>query len=360
MLQAALAAARGGVIGVGLALYFVLGERGVPLFSGIGAVTVFTIAFGSISTWLWIMGWPEPWSVDFLPVPWRRAIHLAMTVAGVVLGAAAAARMTRSHAPLIEGLLLGTVASVATSLWRGARWLAPARGSPSLVDRGLDAWAVGNSRVALACYGRAIALDATYSRAYHERAALLLRLNSGLYGPRWAVSGTTRPTAKQLAGVALSDLDAAIRSNPGFIEARLLRAECRFCECGRDAPAAEGERARRMALDELDEAIRLDPTAAAAYHQRGLLRAAGSAEEMADFDAAIRLDPGSAKYHVTRGRLHLARADYDRAIADFNEALRLNPDEAWVLDDRAAAYRAKGDYGKAEADKAAIRRRLGE
>jgi len=69
-----------------------------------------------------------------------------------------------------------------------------------------------------------------------------------------------------------------------------------------------------------------------------------------NYDEAIRLDPKSADAFAGRGSAYLLKGDYDRAIQDYNEAIRLNPKSASAFNGRGAAYFAKGDYSRAIPD----------
>jgi D-alanyl-D-alanine-carboxypeptidase/D-alanyl-D-alanine-endopeptidase len=69
-----------------------------------------------------------------------------------------------------------------------------------------------------------------------------------------------------------------------------------------------------------------------------------------NYDEAIRLDPKSADAFAGRGSAYLLKGDYDLAIQDYNEAIRLNPKAASALNGRGASYFAKGDYNRAIQD----------
>lgn len=69
-----------------------------------------------------------------------------------------------------------------------------------------------------------------------------------------------------------------------------------------------------------------------------------------NYDEAIRLDPRSADAFAGRGSAYLLKGDYDSAILDYNEAIRLNPKSASAFNGRGAAYFAKGDYDRALQD----------
>ena len=69
-----------------------------------------------------------------------------------------------------------------------------------------------------------------------------------------------------------------------------------------------------------------------------------------NYDEAIRLDPRSADAFAGRGSAYLLKGDYDSAILDYNEAIRLNPKSASAFNGRGASYFAKGDYDRAIQD----------
>ena len=89
------------------------------------------------------------------------------------------------------------------------------------------------------------------------------------------------------------------------------------------------------AMKDFDEAIRLDPTSAVAYIERGEAWLWGYSKpypkELKDFDEAIRLEPDNAGWYTLRGIAWSDVKDYDKAITDLKEAIRLNPpDQSYV------------------------------
>jgi tetratricopeptide (TPR) repeat protein len=132
------------------------------------------------------------------------------------------------------------------------------------------------------------------------------------------------------------------------------------------AYAAKDQKER--AIEDFDQAIRLNPNYALAFVARGLAYFDDRAIE--DFDQAIRLNPNYAMAFNDRGRAYfskgraacrpasfppcaLAIAQYDRAIEDFDQAIRLNPNDAMAAraySERAGAKSAKGDFAGAAAD----------
>jgi tetratricopeptide (TPR) repeat protein len=118
------------------------------------------------------------------------------------------------------------------------------------------------------------------------------------------------------------------------------------------------------AIEDFDAAIRLNPKYASAFINRALAYqekaqwdfdaylADGMYEDRAirDLDEAIGLDPGNATGFRNRGLVNSRRQRYDRAIQDFDEAIRLNPNVAAAFSGRAYALRFVGQYERAIAD----------
>ena len=66
------------------------------------------------------------------------------------------------------------------------------------------------------------------------------------------------------------------------------------------------------------------------YCSRGLAWSLKKEYDIAiiDYDEAIRLEPKLALAYHNRGIAWLAKGQYDRAIKDFDQAIRLNPNDA--------------------------------
>jgi tetratricopeptide (TPR) repeat protein len=118
------------------------------------------------------------------------------------------------------------------------------------------------------------------------------------------------------------------------------------------------------AIEDYDEAIRLNPRLAAAFFARAdayrdkaqwdfdayLADGVDEDRAIADYDEVLRLQPNNAAAFRNRGFLNTRRQRYDRAIQDFDEAIRLDPNVAASFSGRAYALRFVGQYDRAIAD----------
>src|SRR5215510_13623432 len=103
------------------------------------------------------------------------------------------------------------------------------------------------------------------------------------------------------------------------------------------------------AIEDYNQAIRLNPNHANAFSNRGVAygRKGDYDRAVENYDEAIRLNPKHAAALYGRGNAYRRKGDYDRAIENYDEALRLNPKHANALYNRGNAYRHKGDYDRA-------------
>jgi lipoprotein NlpI len=106
------------------------------------------------------------------------------------------------------------------------------------------------------------------------------------------------------------------------------------------------------AMQDCNEAIRIDPANARAFGGRGAMYGErGEVDRaIAEFNEAIRLDPKSVSAFNNRGTAYKAKGEFDRAIAEFNEAIRLDPKSAIAFNNRGDTYKAKNDLDRAIAD----------
>jgi tetratricopeptide (TPR) repeat protein len=97
-----------------------------------------------------------------------------------------------------------------------------------------------------------------------------------------------------------------------------------------------------LALKDMDEVIRLNlegKLPARAHYGRGivLFKKGKIADAIDDLDQAIRLDASHSAAYFARGSARLDQGDYHGAIADFDEAIRLDPSDADAYAERRRA-----------------------
>lgn len=106
------------------------------------------------------------------------------------------------------------------------------------------------------------------------------------------------------------------------------------------------------ALNDCNEAVRINRTLAAAYLNRGNVYLSNSDTDhaLADFNEALRLDPKNAWAYAERGNLYKNKGDLDHALEDLDEAIKLDPGYALAYFSRGDVYKSKGDIKRAMAD----------
>jgi tetratricopeptide (TPR) repeat protein len=96
----------------------------------------------------------------------------------------------------------------------------------------------------------------------------------------------------------------------------------------------------------------IDPKTAEAFRRRGMRaldrRVLGNALD--DLNEARKLDPKSAGILVDRAQIHRARQDYELAIDDCNEALTLNPQHAGAYNVLGCIASDRGEFDEALRD----------
>jgi serine/threonine-protein kinase len=99
------------------------------------------------------------------------------------------------------------------------------------------------------------------------------------------------------------------------------------------------------AIEDFNQALRLDPNSADTYNNRGLVRyrLGDKPGAMADFNQALRLNPNSADTYNNRGSILAEQSDIKGAMADFDQALRLDPNLANAYNNRGVIRRRLGD-----------------
>lgn len=106
-----------------------------------------------------------------------------------------------------------------------------------------------------------------------------------------------------------------------------------------------------LAIQDYNQAIKLNPKFAQAYNNRGVAhdRKGDYDRAIEDYNQAIKLKP-TALAHFNRGNAYLGKGQYDHAIDDYNQAIKLKPDFAAAFDNRCWARAVVGILKLALAD----------
>ena len=183
--------------------------------------------------------------------------------------------------------------------------------------------------------------------------SLLILLVIVLFLP---ISGYPQGSGHFDAGLAAQEregfdaaIDAAIESFTLAIEAGDLSSQNLADAYNNRGFAYHTKGEKDRAIQNYNEAIRLNPNYANAYNNRGNAYADKGDNDRAiqDFNEAIRPNPNDAKGYAARGFAYVGKGDHDRAIQDFNEAIRLKPNYAEAYHNRGLAYAGNGDNNPA-------------
>ena len=106
------------------------------------------------------------------------------------------------------------------------------------------------------------------------------------------------------------------------------------------------------ALDEFNQAIRLNPGLAAAYYNRGEIyfKRGDYAQAIRDFTRTVEIAPDYTFAYYSRGVANEKSGDIEEAILDFTHTVRLKPSYAPAYNDRARAFYRLGHLREALRD----------
>jgi tetratricopeptide (TPR) repeat protein len=111
-----------------------------------------------------------------------------------------------------------------------------------------------------------------------------------------------------------------------------------------DEAMLETDNARK--IEDYDNVLRLNPSVADAYNNRGVAKKhlGKFAEAIADYDQAIALKPDFAVAFFNRGDAKKALGQYDAAIKDFDKTIELRPDLSHSYGNKGCTLVAQGKF----------------
>lgn len=141
---------------------------------------------------------------------------------------------------------------------------------------------------------------------------------------------------------AVADIDRALQLNRNAVNGYIMRADI----------AINRNQDYANALNDMDEAIRLQPKQSGLFINRAFLRYKldDYYGAMSDYDYAIQLDPLNSVAIYNRALLRMEVHDFPHAIEDLTAVLNLRPDDYRAHYNRAMVYLETKDYDKALSD----------
>ena len=233
--------------------------------------------------------------------------------------------------------------------------LANDRRASILNDRAVAYVRLGQPKLAIEDYNRAVQLFAEYPAAYNNRGNLLVAIGQ--------------------PAEAIKDFDRAILLAPGYAAAYSNRANARirlgqYADAVRDftktielmpasAPPLSGRGLAHLAtgrphaaIRDFSRAVNVDARFASAYRNRAEARlSVGQNEEaIEDLSRAAAFDVNNSEIYVVRGYAYLAANNTASAIKDFARAIELDPKSVPAYEARGLANGLADAYDEAYAD----------
>jgi len=166
--------------------------------------------------------------------------------------------------------------------------------------------------------------------------SLILEKNAGTYLKRgYAYQMIANYTA------AIDDANEALKLQPSLTRAYFVRGISHY-----------GKGELKDARTDLSTFIAKDRTNAIAFNFMAALCYMDQdyKNALANYDEVVRLDPKYPDIYTNRGMMRHTLQDYKGAIQDYNEALKLNPNNPSAYNNRGGAYMMLKDFQSALAD----------
>jgi tetratricopeptide (TPR) repeat protein len=271
--------------------------------------------------------------------------------------------------------------------------LANDRRATILNDRAVAYARLGQNKLAIEDFNRAVQLFAEYPAAYNNRGNLLVIIGQYaeaikdfdraiLLAPRYAAAYSNRANARVKLGQqgdAIRDFTKAIELMPASAPplsgrglallasgkphaairdfSRAVNADARFASAYRNrAEARFGVGQYDDSIEDLSRAIAFDSNNPEIYVVRGYayLASSNTASAIKDFARAVELDPKSVAAYQGRGLANGLAEATDDAFADLNKAIELDPRSAVAFAYRAYVYKqtSQPDVGQKDVETA--------
>lgn len=289
------------------------------------------------------------------------------------------ARVQEGAAALIRGDAGQAVAAYTEALKDAT--LANDRKATILNDRAVAYVRLGQTKLAIEDFNKAVTLFPEYAATYNNRGNLLLALNlprealkdfdrAIILAPGYVAAFNNRAAAHMKLGQhgeAIRDYTKAIELSPSNATplsgrgqallaqgrphaairdfSRAVNADARFAVAYRSRGEAKMAIGRTdEAIEDLSRAVAFDSGNQEIYLLRGeAYRASGNmAGAIKDFSRVIELNPNSVTGYRSRGMANAAAGAYDEALSDLNRAIELDPRSAASFACRAVVYKQAG------------------
>ena len=157
---------------------------------------------------------------------------------------------------------------------------------------------------------------------------------------------------------AIEQYDQALRIDASSIEAYVYRGFSRIAIGDTSGGEADLQRAVRLRIEDWTAVLARKPDDFETLFRRGVaLSDIGEYRTaIGDFEHVLRLQPGNAEAYYLRGNAQNQLGNQANALADYNMALRLNADLLPAYVARAAVHMALGNRAAATADYESARR----
>ncbi|MBD2622179.1 tetratricopeptide repeat protein [Microcystis flos-aquae FACHB-1344] len=211
-----------------------------------------------------------------------------------------------------------------------------------------------NYEQALSVINQAISLVPNNPNYYNEKSGVLSRLkryDEGLAAITQAINLAPRAAWYGNRGVlyynqqkyklALDDYNKAIELNPNHAQAYNNRGTL-----------YDEQQKYELALADYNQAIELNRNFAMAYYNRGgLYQDLGKYDlALSDYSKAIEINRSYAEAYYNRGNLYKDLQKYDLALSDYSKAIEINPNLAEAYNNRGVLYDDQQKYELALAD----------